>query len=320
MRFAIVVLCLALVAVQARPKFRPRKNRIVNGIDVKAGEIPWQVSFQDTSYIPDFHFCGGSVLNENWIICAAHCVEPSTDNPDPDYEIEGGMISLRAGGQERKVDAIIRNKNYAPLRTQNDISLIHVSEPFDLNDDQMPMKGVTLPSKMSGATEQDPYVQADFSESYPDSDWTTAIKGTVFGVTGWGTLEAGGSTPDIMQKVAVSYITDDVCNEPPPPANPSAGYDGRVIYSMICAGGAGGNHDSCQGDSGGPLNLIKLGGINGETDYTISSEQVGIVSWGSGCADDGYPGVYTQLAFFVDWIDEAIKCYADNQNSAANCG
>jgi secreted trypsin-like serine protease len=57
---------------------------------------------------------------------------------------------------------------------------------------------------------------------------------------------------------------------------------------MICAGEE--NKDSCQGDSGGPM-------MHGQT-------HVGIVSWGYGCAERGYPGVYTQTSYFVDWINK----------------
>lgn len=258
MRCVLIVLCVAFASIKAKPEPYDT-NRIVEGIDVQDGEIPWQVSFQQTrTTLADFHFCGGSVLNEEWIICAAHCVSDSTDFPPSNYQIEGGMISLKAGGQERKVDAIIRNQRYGDNgRYSNDISLVHVAEAFDLNDEKFPMAPVTLPQKMTGATAKDPYIQANFSESYPNTDWTDALKGTVFGVSGWGTIESGQSSPDIMQKVAVSYITDDVCNDPPAPAKPTAGYGGSVFYSMICAGGTGGHHDSCQGDSGGPMNVIK---------------------------------------------------------------
>ena len=61
---------------------------------------------------------------------------------------------------------------------------------------------------------------------------------------------------------------------------------------MICAGI--GEKDSCQGDSGGPL-------------VDVNRYLVGIVSWGEGCARDGYPGVYTEVAHFVEWIKETLS-------------
>lgn len=65
-----------------------------------------------------------------------------------------------------------------------------------------------------------------------------------------------------------------------------AGGDYEVTETMICAGEKG--KDSCQGDSGGPL--------------ASNGTLVGIVSWGLGCAREGYPGVYTNVAYFKDWL------------------
>merc|ERR1711971_1536243 len=62
-----------------------------------------------------------------------------------------------------------------------------------------------------------------------------------------------------------------------------------IADSMICAGLDAGGRDSCQGDSGGP--------------FMCGFGLDGVVSWGYGCAQPGYPGVYTQTSYFVDWIN-----------------
>ncbi|XP_076048100.1 trypsin-1-like [Oratosquilla oratoria] len=98
-------------------------------------------------------------------------------------------------------------------------------------------------------------------------------------VTGWGALYEGGSSPSKLQKVTVPIISDAKCRQD---------YGASQIFdSMICAGGDGGK-DSCQGDSGGPM--------------SCGGHLAGIVSWGYGCARPGYPGVYTEVSHFVDWI------------------
>jgi len=106
-------------------------------------------------------------------------------------------------------------------------------------------------------------------------------EGTPCIVTGWGTTTEGGSLARVLQKVTVFVVSDEHCRD-------SYGLS-DIADSMICAGVDGGGKDSCQGDSGGPLNCGD--GLSG------------IVSWGYGCAEPGYPGVYTQTSYFIDWIN-----------------
>ncbi|XP_046635315.1 trypsin-1-like [Daphnia pulicaria] len=110
----------------------------------------------------------------------------------------------------------------------------------------------------------------------------TAV-GTNCVVSGWGTTSSGGSTiPDILRKVTVPIVSDDTCR---------GSYGTNAITdSMICAGFRLGGADSCQGDSGGPL-------VDEGTNLLI-----GVVSWGIGCADAGYYGVYTEVSYFHNWI------------------
>ena len=97
-------------------------------------------------------------------------------------------------------------------------------------------------------------------------------------ISGWGTLSSGGILPDALQYVDVPLVSDDECRK--------AYGDSDVVDSMICAGEEG--KDSCQGDSGGPM--------------ACDEKLAGITSWGKGCGWAGYPGVYTEVSYFVDWI------------------
>ena len=80
------------------------------------------------------------------------------------------------------------------------------------------------------------------------------------------------------------------------------GSNESIADSMICAGTGG--KDSCQGDSGGPL-------VDGKG-YLI-----GIVSWGNGCARDGYPGVYTETSYFVDWVQKTLSKFRELDSASA---
>jgi len=103
-------------------------------------------------------------------------------------------------------------------------------------------------------------------------------------VSGWGTTSEGGSSPDLLMKVSVPIVTDDECRD--------AYGQSEIEDSMICAGVPEGGKDSCQGDSGGPFACSETG----------STYLAGVVSWGYGCARPSYPGVYTEVSYFVDWI------------------
>lgn len=118
--------------------------------------------------------------------------------------------------------------------------------------------------------------------SLPAQGSNTAA-GTAVTVSGWGTTSAGGSISTLLKAVDINVLADSVC---------TTAYGAGYMTGMMCAGNTAGGEDSCQGDSGGPL-------------FTTSGRvQVGVVSWGRGCADAAYPGVYTEVASFRDWIDQ----------------
>ncbi|KXJ75125.1 hypothetical protein RP20_CCG012291 [Aedes albopictus] len=108
--------------------------------------------------------------------------------------------------------------------------------------------------------------------------------------TGWGTLKEDGKPSCILQEVEVPVISNDVCSS-------ETNYTSSMITdNMMCAGYLGvGKKDSCQGDSGGPL-------VAERPDKRY--ELIGVVSWGNGCARPYYPGVYTRVTQYLDWIKE----------------
>lgn len=110
--------------------------------------------------------------------------------------------------------------------------------------------------------------------------------GTVCWVSGWGTTTEGGSFPSVLMKVAVVVSSYEDC---------FLAYDGvGVADSVMCAGDPEGGTGFCQGDSGGPLMCPASHGDH--------MELSGIASWSYGCAEPGYPGVYTQTSYFLPWI------------------
>ncbi|MGW3846731.1 S1 family peptidase [Streptomyces fagopyri] len=108
--------------------------------------------------------------------------------------------------------------------------------------------------------------------------------GTTARIVGWGTTSENGGSSDQLRTATVPTVSDAGCRN-------SYG-SGYLASDMVCAGYTDGGTDTCQGDSGGPL---LIGGV-----------LAGITSWGNGCAEAGYPGVYTRLTTFSNLVRTQI--------------
>ncbi|MGW4896491.1 S1 family peptidase [Kitasatospora sp. NPDC004240] len=112
--------------------------------------------------------------------------------------------------------------------------------------------------------------------------------GTRAQVFGWGDTNGTGSYSPTLRGVDVRVISDQACGQAYP-----GGKDGRFDpRGMVCAGEEKGGKDACQGDSGGPL--------------VVGGRLVGLVSWGTGCAEAAHPGVYTRLSSVADAVRAAF--------------
>jgi len=255
-------LALLFAVANAVPKKVPVKplgngigGKIVGGTTAERGEFPWQVSWRNLGS----HSCGGSILNENWVLSAGHCCEGIIGSGDI---VAGGIdIYLPEGVEQHRSITKFKNPDYDSSSLDGDVCLLKVDKPFEFSDEVGP---ITLDTNL------------DYEP------------GTLFTVTGWGTTSAGGFVSEKLRKVEVPHVSTEECNDD----YSANGY--TITDGMICAGEKG--KDSCQGDSGGPM--------------TIQTENgpvlVGVVSWGIGCAREGYPGVYARVANFVDWIEATI--------------
>jgi secreted trypsin-like serine protease len=119
---------------------------------------------------------------------------------------------------------------------------------------------------------------------------STAYDSGTFTIAGWGANREGGSQQRYLLKATVPFVSDTTCNS-------SSMYAGRIIPAEeICAGYTSGGIDTCKGDSGGPMFRRDAAG---------AWIQVGVVSWGNGCARPNKPGVYTQVSYFSSAIRSA---------------
>ncbi|XP_027857715.1 trypsin isoform X1 [Xiphophorus couchianus] len=115
---------------------------------------------------------------------------------------------------------------------------------------------------------------------------TGVVEGHLCQVSGWGHVRVGGGqVPVKLRTVTVPIVSAARCNG-------SDSFNGNITANMICAGYPSGGKDACKGDSGGPL--------------VCRGRVYGMVSWGNGCGDAQFPGVYTAVSRFRRWIDQTI--------------
>ncbi|XP_061434619.1 trypsin-2-like [Lethenteron reissneri] len=224
-------------------------DHIVGGEECVPHSQAWQVSLNI-----GYHFCGGSLISDEWVVSAAHCYQTAS------------RISVRIGehnifaseGTEQWIQAskAIRHPGYASSTIDNDIMLVKLAKPATLNAYAQP---VALPT-------------------------ACAAVGVMCTISGWGETETAIGSPDVLMCVQAPVLSVADCE---------SGYPGDITDNMVCLGYMEGGKDSCQGDSGGPV--------------VCNGQLQGIVSWGRGCAEPNYPGVYTKVCNYNAWIAETMS-------------
>jgi trypsin len=121
-------------------------------------------------------------------------------------------------------------------------------------------------------------------------------------VMGWGDTDitSASQLSDVLIKAEVSVISNTECGAS---SDGRDSYKGQITKNMLCA--KADQRDSCQGDSGGPL-------------VSSDGEQIGVVSWGIGCASPDFPGVYAKVSEAYDWIERTI-C-SESRQTAIDAG
>ena len=222
--------------------------------------------------IPTFtlpnHVCGGSVINENTVVTAAHCVKGKAHWH---YRVVAGAHTIADNmnktWQIRHVKEFVVHEGYDHDESYNDIALLKMDKPFDFNDFVQP---IALPANGSDPEAGRPCLS-----------------------TGWGKTDNKVINPNFpaeLQVVDLPIVGRDQC---------STWY--KTIYDVfegeVCAGFEAGGKSPCNGDSGGPL-------FCSATDSNTTT-LVGIVSHGHNpCGTAKLPGIFTNVGYYRQWIDE----------------
>ncbi|XP_078659246.1 uncharacterized protein LOC144904280 isoform X3 [Branchiostoma floridae x Branchiostoma belcheri] len=262
---------------------------IVGGTEADPGTIPWQAMLWDVRPSRNRHFCGGALVNSQWVITAAHCIVEAEVTKD-DFIVRLGKQVARRGVLEENersytVQEVIVYEGFVHDTYDADLALIRLTERVLYTDYILP---VCLPSV--------------------DRARRLIRPGSAGTVSGWGRVVEGGPYSNVLKKVLIPRVSQGRCRK----AHPQ--YD--VTRNMFCAGRPGGGEDACDGDSGGPFTVY-----DEDREYLL-----GVVSWGDGCALAGKFGVYTRLHKFFTWIQaivveesqEDAGCVTSNLGAIAN--
>ena len=259
--------------------------RAVGGQNADIERWPWQVRIEMPGYNEKrgewgTGVCGGAILSDRWVISAAHCFHDLYVAVDydrtPEIKLMVGVSDIRSAEAVHRVQEVFLHPEYDDASLANDIALLKLERSIVLNSRARAIR-VATPSGLQ-------------KRGYPGACAIT---------TGYGRIEDGGPLAGYLQEVDVPIVDAGRCraalDEIYRQGGLWKGYAFRPEY--ICAGYERGGKDSCGGDSGGPLVVA-----GGPTHYTLA----GVVSFGEGCALPGAFGVYTNVTFYLDWIQHTL--------------
>ncbi|KAH3849662.1 hypothetical protein DPMN_092065, partial [Dreissena polymorpha] len=240
-------------------------QRIMGGVAATQGLYPWQAGVQmyNRSSYKYEHHCGGTILNNRWILSAAHCFVDRFNLRmfnRRDFKVHTGYNGRLVSKQDFDLKHLITHPKYSHLTNDYDVALLMVKlkDGFGIlfNEDVQP---ACLP---------------DDSVSYES--------GQRCNISGWGAKSFGEKNEqNELHAAEVGILGDDDCQK-----------KYKITPNMFCAGDLEGGVDTCQGDSGGPLVCNVKGRI-----YVL-----GVTSFGNECGLPEFPGVYAKVKAFLPWI------------------
>lgn len=262
---AVIAGLAALLPALAVPLAAPAAPAAANGVVIGGSPTttdaqPWVVALASRSRFGSSRsgqFCGAVAIAPRTVLTAAHCF---------------GRDVLGVADWHQLADLrVIEGRTDLTGNSGEELhpAQVWVNPGFDPATNAGDVAVITLDQALPGGA------ALSMAQAADTADYQA---GTAAQVYGWGDTTGRGDYATTLRSAPVTVFADTDCER----AYPGSADGSYLRATMMCAGARGGGRDACQGDSGGPL--------------VVGDRLIGLVSWGTGCAQAAYPGVYTRVS------------------------